>query len=558
MKKVYLFQAITHMKTRKNIVRMNVLMGIALIGILALQFFWIWNAIKLEEQKYNRQLSQSLNNIAKHFQTNQGLRHFEFDQKTTVDNIHREVLQAQFSITDSLIDIETRITDSLIGIESKFFKTDTSLFPKNKMIIRYEQGEHNTMFPIKRDTINHTFPGEMEMVIIQNDSLLPGEAMKNLELLDPLNAYGFSDSLSNLITAILVDFTSAETNIEDRLKNVDIEQIVNLEMRRNDLSDDVQYYIHENNKLIWSSGDNLPEIDRDKDQGILLFPYSRNSKDAFIRFSPPSKFKILTKRIWWMLALSLLFSMAIIFTYRKALGLYRKQLHLNKQKNDFINNLGHEFKTPIATIRLSAETLSHKSVQKDPEKINPLSGHIIDESKRLQSYVERILSSAQLESRSFTDLHYSKLDIKGIIEDSIKQLKPIIDQKDVTIQIHKNREDYPYIGDAMLLTGVFRNILENSLKYSDEQVSIDIQISRDNTRTTVRIKDNGFGMDQATQNQIFDKFFRLTNGDLHDIKGLGLGMYFVKQVLDSHEAEIELESEKGIGSTFTIHLYEKA
>jgi len=513
------YEKSTCMKSKNNIRKINLLISIALIGILVMQSFWILNAIKIEEKKYNRQLTESLNNIARNFQ------------------VHQDITKIIAPEKEHLLRLKAEIETVEQELNYKEFEI------------------------LKKEIIQNKEMEDMEQtIVLKIESNAPDRRTIHRSIEAPLppgirRSTASSDSLKDIIQDILFEFRFSEKDIQDRLERVDIDEIVEIELENKRLADDVVFYIHENEELIWSSESTQLAINED-DQGVHLFPFSELSEKAFIRYKSPSKFMAIAKRVWLMCFFSLLFTLLILYAYRKALKLYKLQLQLNEQKNDFINNMGHEFKTPIATIQLAAQTLQHEKLAEKGKDALPLSNHIIRESKRLQQYVERILSSAQLESGAFTELQLESLDLRDLIVDSIEQLKPIIDQKDVEINIEPSDKTFQYKGDRLLLTGVFRNIIENSLKYSDEKVKIDIHLKQKNQLFEISISDDGYGMNDQTKSMIFQQFYRLSTGNIHDIKGLGLGLYFAKQVIENHGGKIEVQSELNKGSTFNISLHE--
>ncbi len=505
------------MKAKNNIRKFNLLISIALIGILIMQSIWIINSIRIEEKKYKRELTKSLNNIARNFQVHQNISNSSSADKKHILQLKSEVRQ----------------------IEKELENTELTIL-KKKIVLEESIAEIEQTIVVK----------------FESDSLLSSI----IQRIPPPPATPAPAPLPNnfhsIIEDILFEFKFSDKDIEERLENVNIDEIIAVESENNRLSEDIVFYIHENEDMIWSSHPSQLAIS-ENDQGVHLFPFSELSEKAFIRYKAPSKLITIAKRVWLQCFLSLLFTLFIIYAYSKTLKLYKLQLQLNNQKNDFINNMGHEFKTPIATIQLAAQTLQHEKIAEDSTQAIPLSKHIIRESKRLQQYIERILSSAQLESSSFSKLHIEPVDISSLIHESLEQLELIINQKKAIIRIEPSDQIFALKADRLLLTGVFRNIIENSLKYSDEEVHIDIFIKRKNGQLIIDIKDNGYGMNRHTLSLIFQQFYRLSKGNIHDIKGLGLGLYFAKQVIENHGGKITVQSELNEGTTFSIQLDEE-
>jgi two-component system phosphate regulon sensor histidine kinase PhoR len=221
-------------------------------------------------------------------------------------------------------------------------------------------------------------------------------------------------------------------------------------------------------------------------------------------------------------------------------------------KADFINNMTHEFKTPIATIGLAVDAL--KSTLKD-EKGGRYLDMIRDENKRMLTQVENVLQIAQLE-RGQIDLDLSEISLHEIILAAKKRVDLISNERNGTIVVKLDAVNDIIQGDAMHLTHVFINLLDNAIKYTDENKAPEVHISTRviDHRIVVELSDNGIGMSRTTLKQAFDKFYRETSGNLHLVKGHGLGLAYVKQIIEAHQGTVRADSEKGVGTTFYVEL----
>ena len=241
----------------------------------------------------------------------------------------------------------------------------------------------------------------------------------------------------------------------------------------------------------------------------------------------------------------------LIFAY--AIVVILKQKRLSEVKTDFINNMTHELKTPISTIGLSSQVLLNKDITKDPERIHRYAQIIKAENNRLENQVERVLQLAKLDKGEIT-LKKENFNLKELIIDSVEVFRISAAQNDGTIAASFDLENNNILADKVHLTNIIHNLLDNANKYSPENPVIEVKTYTSNSGITVSISDNGKGMSKEQQKLIFDKFYRIPTGSVHDVKGFGLGLYYVKKIIKQHGGKIAVESELNKGSKFTFWL----
>ena len=265
----------------------------------------------------------------------------------------------------------------------------------------------------------------------------------------------------------------------------------------------------------------------------------------------PQKKKFLFSELIGICILSIIFTLIIVIAYSSALNQLIKQRQISEIKTDFINNMTHEFKTPIATINLALDAIRNPKVIEDKEKVLRYLQMIKDENKRMHAQVENVLRISKLEKKEL-DINKESTNIHEIIEDAIEHVNLIVEDRNGTITTHFDATRTSVLLNDVHFTNVIVNILDNAIKYSPEEPIIDIQTENVKDFVIVKIKDQGSGMSKAAQKRIFEKFYREHTGDLHNVKGHGLGLSYVKRIVDDHNSEIFVESEKGKGSTFII------
>jgi signal transduction histidine kinase len=240
-----------------------------------------------------------------------------------------------------------------------------------------------------------------------------------------------------------------------------------------------------------------------------------------------------------------------IFAY--AMYIIQKQKSLAELKNDFINNLTHEFKTPIFSIGLTSGLLMKSEDIAKSDKLKSYVGLINAENSRLRVQVDKILQMTAIDSGNVM-LEKKMLDIHRIIEKNIASFSPIIDESGGKISFNPNAERHTVLGDEVHLFNVISNLIDNAFKYSGEQKAIVISTRNKEHNIIIDVKDNGIGMDKESLHMIFDKFYRVKQGNLHDVKGFGLGLSYVRKIIDMHDGIIEVQSKPGMGTTFSIYL----
>jgi len=243
----------------------------------------------------------------------------------------------------------------------------------------------------------------------------------------------------------------------------------------------------------------------------------------------------------------------VIFTFSFTIFSIIKQKQLTEMKTDFINNMTHEFKTPISTIGLSTEVLMKEETQSDKQKIQQYARIISEENNRLRTQVEKVLQMAILDRGQF-ELNVKELDLHDLIGSAVEKQRITVENRGGTLSLERNAENSNVRADWEHLQNVVENLLDNANKYSNSAPIIKVETYNNKHGVLIRVADQGIGMDRESQKYIFDKFYRVSTGDVHDVKGFGLGLNYVKIIMDAHDGNIEVNSAPGKGSSFEIFL----
>jgi len=262
----------------------------------------------------------------------------------------------------------------------------------------------------------------------------------------------------------------------------------------------------------------------------------------------------LIEQMSWMILASIIFTAIIIWAFTLTVRTLFSQKKLSEIKSDFINNMTHELKTPLATISLAVDALTNSKVIGDEEKIRYYSAMNNDENKRMNKQVETILQAARIE-REEISLNRTELDAHAIIEKTAHNVALRLEEKQGALSLNLKATKSKIYADEVHFSNLIFNLLDNAIKYSAQDLKIEISTSNSvGQMLTIRIKDNGIGMTKETQAHIFEKFYRAHTGNIHDVKGFGLGLSYVKSLVEAHGGRVRVESALGKGTTFIVSL----
>lgn len=256
---------------------------------------------------------------------------------------------------------------------------------------------------------------------------------------------------------------------------------------------------------------------------------------------------------YFELIASVVFILFIMFAFLLTVRTMLNQRKLSEIKSDFINNMTHEFKTPLATISLAVDALANEKVLRDENKLQYFRNIIKDENKRMNKHVETILQAASLEKQELT-LNKKKCSAHEIVQHVVDNYKLVLQEKQghATLQLNA-RHDEVFV-DEQHFTNLVNNLIDNAIKYSKDQPELTITTHSSPRYFVLRVDDNGIGMSKETVKRIFEKFYRAHTGNIHNVKGFGLGMTYVKNIVDAHKGRIKVESVLGKGSSFLVEI----
>jgi len=286
---------------------------------------------------------------------------------------------------------------------------------------------------------------------------------------------------------------------------------------------------------------------------VNLFPGSLVSEPAFLKVRFPAKRRFLLKTMWGILSLSGLLTLVIILSFYYTVRTILRQKEDSEIKNDFINNMTHELKTPISTIALACEAISDQDIRKSEEQVIKYVSMISFENRRLGNLVEDVLQSAALDKESL-EVRMDEININEVIKSAVDKMKMLVENRGGRITVELSEELGALNGDVFHLTNAIANLIDNANKYCRKIPEIHIKSVHRPDGVEVYCQDNGIGIGKEDQKKIFDKLYRVPMGNIHNVKGFGLGLNYVQAIVGRHNGNIKVSSDLGKGSTFELFL----
>lgn len=475
------------------------LMAVALLGVIVIQTRWISWSISLNEEKFNKEVYSALNHVEKSLVASE----------TALDFLSPD-FQNPLGSSDNLSKIDLYIKKQRLD-DSLYIKEDLSkLLSKGKS--RFNQ---------------------------------------NLTLLEGLQ----------------VNKLLKSRDLADRIDIKKLDFYLRRELQRRGIDIGYHYGVlgNENNTFIILNGNYVVEEQGEQysrtpiNRGLLNSQYkvdlfaSEDNIPGALYIDFPNRNRILFKNVWPTLLGSVIFTAIILFCFTYTIMVIFQQKKLSAMKTDFINNMTHEFKTPIATIDLAADSITSPLIVSQSNKVIRFAGIIKQENRRLLSQVEKVLQMALLDKRDFK-LRFSEVNLHEIILQAVEHINLQVEQKGGKVIAELEAAQPSIYADQTHISNIIHNLLDNANKYSLEKPLIKVITRNSNGAVEVIIQDKGIGMTKEQRKHIFEKFYRVHTGNLHDVKGFGLGLSYVKAMVNAHRGNIEVQSELGQGSSFILTL----
>nr|WP_321236547.1 HAMP domain-containing sensor histidine kinase [uncultured Psychroserpens sp.] len=518
---------------KKLFILLVVLMSLSLIGIIFVQAFFINNTKKNNEKQFTSDVKRSLIAVS---------RGIEDKELLSYDRLYKEV--AKNGRTPDTTEIK-----QLLIFDS--FNEDTNQAVRFKNAIAEESFKVPALFfDIGTDSINISRFTNISETKVYERSPIDGKI--NLSPTQTFTDYSTMDDLGRSFYKKNYRTVYKNYPIYKRISNEEVADFLESQFAISGINTAFEYAIYDKDLSTKIRSENF-ELNQKTTIGIPVFLDDKGKSKYSLYVDFPEQKKYVLSSILGMIVLSIIFTSIIVLAYSSAIYQLIKQRQISQIKTDFINNMTHEFKTPIATINLALDSIKNPKIIDDKDKVMRYLGMIKDENKRMHAQVENVLRISKLEKN---ELNISKERVKlhDLIEDAVTHVELIVEDRKGYVKSHLNADKSSVLANETHFTNVIVNILDNAIKYSDDAPKIDVYTENIGTNILLKISDQGNGMTKQVQKRVFEKFYREHTGNVHNVKGHGLGLAYVKRIVDDHQGHVSVESEKGKGSVFIIKL----
>jgi len=511
----------------KKIYLLALVMLTAIISLIGIQSYWISSAVQLNNKHLSQLINQSLLQISKDLETNE-----------TIYEISKEIYSYKK---------DTSKAKNLIFKNQKLFNDSLDmLFVKQDSYIKNKDG-------YTRDT---------SYKVYKNDSLIINDTkhyantvenkIKSNDLEKHIKEYGGTKSL--FIEKIVNRLLDYNEDITKRVKRCEINKLITKYFTKNDIDVNYSFAIRDgvqNDYVILS--DNFKEPIQDKVFSTKLFPNDIRNSNYYLDIVVKNKTSVIFKSLWLLGGSSILIIIIIILIFTITTYIIYRQKKLSEIKNDFVSNMTHELKTPISTISLAAQMLEDTSISPDKKNIETICNIIKNESNRLSNQVEKVLQTAIFD-QGIIKLKKREINISKILEKIYNNFIIQVEKENGSLSLNLAAKESMIFADEIHFTNVLMNLLENALKYKKDIPEIKIDTYNKDNYLYISIKDNGIGIKNEDKKRVFDKFYRVPTGNIHNVKGFGLGLSYVKKIIEEHDGKITLISKVNKGSEFIIKI----
>ncbi|MDX2246190.1 MAG: HAMP domain-containing sensor histidine kinase [Bacteroidia bacterium] len=515
------------------------LMTLALFGIVGLQVFQIRKAIRISEDSFQVSVNDALNRLVDIL--------YSEEIKTNFIRVSRAM---EVGYADPLKDsLQTQIPEPQV-LQTIKGDADYLSAPKPRRVRI-------------RDSV--AIVTEQETFVTGGDSafLRDGEQSytfyadgKNGSIKDLKLEMSGPRKVVELMSQTLDGLNTFHLNIAERIDSMQLDTILRQTLQDEGIYQNFKFQVGGTAAeagFLFRQNDIPTEEFLQSRHKILLFPYSRIGEQNFLYVIFPNRGIYALRSVWFQMMASLLFSGIMLFSFALTLRTIFRQKKLSEMKNDFINNMTHELKTPIATISLAADSLNNPAVRNNNSMADRYIAIIKEENQRMNRQVERVLQAARFD-RGEIHLKPETMDIHEVILQAVNNIRLQVQNREGKIYTNLLAQNYLITADKVHIANVIYNLLDNAAKYSPDSPMITVTTKNQGNRLLIRVKDKGKGIAKADQQRIFERFYRVSTGDLHEVKGFGLGLSYVKEIVEAHDGNVSVESALGKGSTFQVIL----
>jgi two-component system phosphate regulon sensor histidine kinase PhoR len=518
----------------------SLFLALAMVALILVQAYWIRTSLEANEHQLGLVVNGVLSDISEELVQNETV-------LSILDEIQPPVIQYQSQAVwnfhiDSRSAYDQTESHMELSVEAGNAPTDSATFlytpPDVSLVNQMVRMINDSLLVIVGED-----PNQHDTILVNamNPNLVRRELMKQVERQEFF--------VDHVVKKMIME----EGQVLKNISAAQIEHSLTEKLTSRGVEIPYEYAVYEmGHQPVFSSPD-FNEYESCRYFRKPLFPHSVFNRSTYISVYFPDERRLLRQSMGMMGASSLIITLFIIIMFSLTLYIMFKQKRLSEMKNDFVGNMTHELKTPISTISLASQMLSDRSIPDEQKNLGQISRIIDTESRNLGYQVERVLQMAVFDHGELK-LKLESVDMHDIIETVAQNFLLQMDKRDGKLGFQPDAEQTVVRGDVMHLTNVISNLMENAIKYSKRNPEITISTRNEPNTIVISVQDNGIGISKEDQKRVFDKFYRVHTGNVHTVKGFGLGLSYVKLIVEAHGGTIKLKSELNKGSRFDIQL----
>lgn len=575
--------------TKRKIQYIIALMAFALLGLIAFQMYWLGFTVRSKNDQFGSDVRDAMQQVVR--KLSQQEMYYFMQRKIASDENQKQLLAIAKPLeqkvkitkkkTEPIAHNNPSLAMNLDKMKERQFPSDILVSKGVEIMPNGEIREHQEFsIDLKDEDYISLMNGQKQIDDIFGEAIQRLNAMNQDSMnkskplvtkkiktkkprVDRKVQYVETDqkvkNKTEMAKEVFNDLMFTKRSIYDRINYQILDSLLRYEIKMKGIEIPFEYginslenpsYLHYASSMKYK----MTGLKNDKDTySVNLFPNDYSNSENYLRVYFPNQDRYIIRNIWMMYATSLLLILVVLGCFYVAVSTIVKQKQLADIKNDFINNMTHEFKTPISTISLATQMLGDEAVTASPSMFKRYLGIIRDENKRLGSQVEKVLQTAQME-RGEVQLKLGTVNVHHIIEQVLENISPQIELRQGIIDMYLQAENPEIQADEVHLTNIIFNLLDNANKYSPEKPIIKIATEDTDKGLSIKVTDKGIGMTKESIKQIFEKFYRVPTGNVHNVKGFGLGLSYVKKMVEEHHGKINVQSKLGEGSEFEVVL----
>ncbi len=516
--------------SRRYIQILIIVISITLVGLIYIQTMWIHNATRIKEEHFDQIVRQSIDQVVTRLEMNE-----------------TSMLGAQLDLNP------INYLPAQLQKENKYFSGKQ--IPSETNLLQYDisvdfsiQGSHMStrLSTYQSDTLVFSYQERTPMVYNPQDKVDPlSHVLNNMQK-------QLKNKLGEQSGRIMKDILVSDKPIQERVNRDMLDASLAKTFEEGGIKLPFEFGVYDSRGILVTSTTSFKKDNATSGYQKHLFPNDVHPKANYVLVYFPKRPNFIMESMGMVLP-TVIFTLVMILSSILTLVIIVRQKKLDEIKNDFINNMTHEFKTPISTISLASQMLKDSTVSKTPATLQHISGVIQDESKRLSFQVEKVLQMAIFE-KGKASLKTKELDINELVHGVVNSFRIKIETKNGKIVEKLEAKNALAHVDEVHFTNVIFNLLDNALKYRRGTPFFQIKTWNRGAGLVISVQDNGLGISKDNLKRIFEKFYRVPTGNIHNVKGFGLGLSYVKKIVEDHSGTIKAESELNVGTKFEIFI----